>query len=437
MTDNHRQRHGLKDFMLGLIEAPVYATAIRAYSAGVKVAAVRNRKARLMIEGHEQTMSRLRNLDAGRPTVWIHSASLGEFEQARPLIEKIKDRKPDTQIVLSFFSPSGFEVRKNYPQADVTVYLPFDTPANARRFIEAVNPDIAIFVKYEFWRNYLHELDRRGVPTFLISAVFRPDQMFFRPAGARYSRWLQCFNTIYVQDERSRALLRGIGMTRTVVAGDTRFDRVTDVMAAARRSPAAEAFRALGGDMVVFGSSWPADEALYIPWLRRNPDVRAIIAPHEFDPRRVDRLKGVLGPGAVALSEIEATGGNVAADTRYLIVDCFGLLSSLYRLADWAYVGGGFGAGLHNINEAAVYSVPVVYGPNNAKFIEARELAECGGGFPVATSEELGATFDRLKSDTNARITAGSAAGAYIKSRLGATDRIYSDLFGDSSPYLK
>lgn len=409
---------------------------ISAYAAGIRLAALRNTKARLMIKGHRNVFEILANLpDDNTERVWIHSASLGEFEQARPLIERLRRTKPEVKIILSFFSPSGYEVRKDFPLADAVVYLPFDTPRRVKKFIEAVNPSIVIFIKYEFWRNYLYELNRRGIPTFLVSAIFRPDQMFFRPAGARYRRLLQLFNTIYVQDERSITLLRSVGMTRAVVAGDTRFDRVTDIMANAHRSPEAETFRNAGGTTIVFGSSWPADEELYIPWLKEHPDVRAIIAPHEFNTRRISALKQSLGEGAVALSELK---DNVAAAEkyRYLIVDCFGLLSSLYRLADWAYVGGGFGAGLHNINEAAVYGIPVVYGPNNAKFLEAKELAEAGGGFPVADAKSLGEIFSRLLDNKEYRKKSGDAAGTYIKSKLGASDLIYSDLFGDTSPYL-
>ncbi len=435
MSKNGRL-HRLADRLVGMIESPLYTAGISAYAGAVRLASLRNRKAKLMIDGQRkvlETLSGLPKNDSER--VWIHSASLGEFEQARPIIERLRKGHPEVSIVLSFFSPSGFEVRKDYPLADAVVYLPFDTPGRVRKFIETVNPSMAIFIKYEFWRNYLHELNRRGIPTFLVSAIFRPDQMFFRPAGARYRRWLQLFNTIYVQDQRSISLLKSVGMTRAVVAGDTRFDRVTDIMANARRSPEAEAFSSPASTNIVFGSSWPADEELYISWLKEHPEVHAIIAPHEFNPRRISALKQNLGDGAVALSELK--DGKVDATTaRYLIVDCFGLLSSLYRLADWAYVGGGFGAGLHNINEAAVYGIPVVYGPNNAKFLEAKELAEAGGGFPVSDSKSLNDTFSRLLDNKEQRLTAGKAAGAYIKSKLGASDIIYSDLFGDTSPYL-
>lgn len=412
------------------LEPCLYNIGIHAYAAGVKCTSLRNPKARRMIQGHRDTFRRLReSIDSWHnDVVWVHAASLGEFEQGRPLMEEIRRHRPDTRIVLTFFSPSGYDVRHNWAGADIVVYLPFDTPRNVRRFLDIVRPSKAIFVKYEFWRNYLHELSRRNIPTYLISAVFRPNQAFFRRRSAWYRHWLRLYNHIYVQDERSRQLLAGVGIDRVTVAGDTRFDRVTDIKNAACEVPEVETFLAARGHkspVFIAGSSWPEDEAVYAGWIK-NHDVTAIIAPHEFDAARIRRMREMF-PDAVLYTEIKANP-DAAKGARTLIMDCFGLLSSAYRYADIAYVGGGFGAGLHNINEAAVYGLPVIYGPNNAKFIEARELAEAGGGFPVTDS----ATFEKAATpllEEKERRKAGEKAAAYIRSKLGATARITSDLF--------
>lgn len=406
----------------------IYNLGIRSYSGAVAAASLHSDKCKKMRRGQKDTWRILEHkIEPGQKYVWIHTASLGEFEQGRPLIERIRRTRKDLKILLTFFSPSGYEVRKNYAEADAVCYLPFDTPANARRFVEMVQPVMAIFVKYEFWRNYLLELERRGTPTYLISAVFRPDQLFFRKGGGWYRRLLHCFSRIFVQDESSSHLLESAGVHSAVVAGDTRFDRVTDIMAGRRELPLLEAFR---GNRFTFmaGSSWPADEDIYFPWLDAHPEVGAVIAPHEFDRVRVERLVGRFPGQAVTWSYLtahpEATEGK-----RILIMDCFGLLSSAYRYADMAYVGGGFGAGLHNINEAAVYGIPVIFGPNNHKFIEARELKAAGGGFEVNSSSDFSRSADKLLSDAALCKTSGEAAGRYIASKLGATDKIFAQLF--------
>lgn len=405
-----------------------YNTGIRCYRAAVAIASLRNRKARLMRRGHRKVWGILdEKLRKGEKYVWIHTSSLGEFEQGRPLIEMIKRERPDLKVVLSFFSPSGYEVRKNFPLADAVVYLPFDTPANVRRFLDMVNPVAAVFVKYEFWRNYLLELRRRGVPTYLISAVFRPKQLFFRPGGEWYRNLLFCFKEIYVQNLGSRLLLDGIGVSHVKVAGDTRFDRVTDIMRGSRDLPLLERFCRDSSFVFMAGSSWQADEAVYAEWLQNNPGVKAVIAPHEFDAARVEKLKRLFG-SAVAWTEAEKDP-SLLEGKRVLVMDCFGLLSSAYRYATVAYIGGGFGAGIHNLNEAAVYGIPVLFGPNNRKFIEAKELMQCGGGFEVSDSAELGDRMNKLLGDKVMLASAGDAARAYIESKLGATEKIFGDIF--------
>lgn len=415
------------------VEPALYTLGIHAYAGAVRCAALRLPKARRMIDGHKEIFSRLKGkVDSWQqPVIWVHAASLGEFEQGRPLMEEIRRRRPEAKIVLTFFSPSGYDVRCSWQGADAVVYLPFDTPRNVRRFLDIVRPEKAIFIKYEFWRNYLHELWRRHIPTYLVSAVFRPDQAFFKRRSAWYRHWLRLYSHIYVQDQRSRTLLAGVGIDNVTVAGDTRFDRVTDIMSAARPLPVVDAFvngTNDGTPVFIAGSSWPADEEVYAPWVKRH-GIRAIIAPHEFDTARIDRLRQLF-PGAVLYTEAEANPAK-AAGASTLIMNCFGVLSSAYRYADIAYVGGGFGAGLHNINEAAVYGIPVIYGPNNAKFIEARELAEAGGGFPLPR-ENASEIMERIATpllDADTRQSAGKRAADYIRSKLGATTRICNDLF--------
>lgn len=414
------------------LETPLYTLGIKGYGTGVRLAAVRNPKAKLMVEGHREIWQRLDSeIGPHDRTIWIHAASLGEFEQGRPIIERIKREIPDVKIVLTFFSPSGYEVRKNYDKADCVVYLPFDTPKNVRRFLYKVNPEIAIFVKYEFWRNYLRELNRRAIPSYLISAVFRPDQKFFRKSTAWYGLWLKWFTRIFVQDSRSKELLSTIGVENVDVAGDTRFDRVTDILKTNRQIPALEKFIGKKGNRpLVFmaGSSWPADEDVYVDWVNRHPEIKTVIAPHEFDPQRLETLRKRFSNGAVLLSEFEKDN-EAGKDCQTLIIDCFGLLSSAYAYCDFAYIGGGFGAGLHNINEAAVYGVPVLYGPNNEKFIEAGELATLGGGLPVTGPESFASKADRLLYDPKELEQRGKWAAEYIREKTGASDIIFDSIF--------
>jgi 3-deoxy-D-manno-octulosonic-acid transferase len=411
-----------------LLERPLYGFGIRAYATGVRIAALRNPKAKLLIAGHKRIWSDLKSkIEPDSRYIWIHTSSLGEFEQGRPLIEKIKREHPEYKILLTFFSPSGYEVRKNYTGADVVVYLPFDTRRNIKRFLNKVNPVTAIFVKYEFWLNCLKELSRREIPTYLISAPFRRSQLFFKRTGAWYRSWLKYFTHLYVQDDNSRSLLAEIGVDNVTVAGDTRFDRVVDIMSNGRKLPVLDNFRSDGKFVLMAGSSWQEDEAVYFPWLHKNRDVKAVIAPHEFDAGRIAKLKEAF-PGEVACwSEIKDS--RVPSDCRILLMDCFGLLSSAYRYADMVYVGGGFGAGLHNINEAAVYGVPVIFGPNNRKFIEAQEIQRADGGFEVKDATSFAKIADSLVADYDRRKRAGQNAGDYIRSKLGATDIIFKDLF--------
>lgn len=406
----------------------LYNTGIRLYAAAAGLASLRSRKIETMLAGQKRALQDVKaKIRPEDNPVWIHVASLGEFEQGRPLIERLKKEHPDKKIVLSFFSPSGYEVRKNYDKVDCVLYLPFDTPENARNIVDAINPSVAIFVKYEFWGNYLKTLARKEVPTYIISAIFRPGQAFFKPYGGMMRDVLGCFTHLYVQDEPSRELLGGIGISNVTVAGDTRFDRVTDIMAQRLDIPGLDTF---GAD-IVFGSSWQQDEQFYIPWLNNNPDIRFIIAPHEFDNERISSLVDSVSGRIVTFSQWEkaVADGEDVSDVRGIIVDCFGKLSSLYRYGKMAYIGGGFGAGIHNINEAAVYAIPVVFGPKFSKFKEARDLVKIGGAYSCNTGSEVSLTLQKLVSDTLIRERAGKVAGKYIQDNLGATDIIYNDIF--------
>ncbi|MGN0219807.1 MAG: 3-deoxy-D-manno-octulosonic acid transferase [Muribaculaceae bacterium] len=414
---------------------PLYNAGIHCLSLGARLASLKSGKITRMLNGQRATASTLAQRRAEVAPegfdIWFHVASLGEFEQARPMIERIRAKQPDKKILLSFFSPSGYEVRCNYDKVDAVCYLPFDTPRRVRKFLADAAPKMAIFVKYEFWGNYLSALKQAGIPVYIISAIFRPGQRFFKPWGTMFRKMLSCYEHLFVQDEASKKLLAGIGLDNVTAAGDTRFDRVSDIVAHAKDVDEVAAMTASSPFTLIAGSSWPADEELYIPWLHSHPDVKAVIAPHEFDARRIEALADRLGrEHTVILSELRAKG-TTPHDARYIIIDCFGLLSSIYRYGDVAVIGGGFGTGIHNLNEAAVYDMPVIFGPNHHKFKEAADLLSCGGGFSYDSAEGFGRVIEPLyKSKTNLD-KAGKAAGDYIRHSLGATDKIYKFIFND------
>ena len=416
----------------------IYNLSISLYSVAARLLSLRSKKVKTMLDGQKVAFDYLRDVvDRESTYIWVHAASLGEFEQGRPLIEKIRRERPDKKILLTFFSPSGYEVRKDYKGVDAVCYLPFDFPGNARRLLDIVNVEMAVFVKYEFWGNYLEELHRRNIPLYLISSIFRPSQSFFKWWGGTFRRILGFYTHIFVQDEASRELLAEIGVTNATVAGDTRFDRVTDIMQSTIELPLIDWFKYKDPTTIVFGSSWEADEDVYIPWLNEQCGVKAIIAPHEFDAERLKRLKARINDSMLwsEFKKIHSTPsddgscGLVNPDlTKCIIVDSFGLLASLYRYGDIAYVGGGFGAGIHNINEAAVYGMPVIFGPKFHKFKEAKDLVELGGAFTIADESEFRRVINVLIDDDDMLQKASQTAGEYIKRNLGATERIYKHL---------
>lgn len=368
-------------------------------------------------------------IDRNASYIWFHAASLGEFEQGRPLMEKIKAEHPEYKILLTFFSPSGYEVRKNYNGADVICYLPFDTPYRVRKFLNLARPSIAVFIKYEFWGNYLKELKKRGTPVYIISAIFRPDQLFFQWYGKSYRKMLYAFTHLFVQDERSRKLLEDFGIGNVSVTGDTRFDRVLDIYRQAREIEIVEKFvsGAKGKRPVVLvaGSSWPQDEEILIPYFHAHPEMKLIIAPHEIHREHLVSIESMLKRPSVRLSEAHE---EELSTMDCLIIDSFGLLSSIYRYGQIAYIGGGFGAGIHNTLEAAVYGIPVLFGPKYHKFKEAKDLIAVGGGFSVADVTAFQTRMDRLLADEKELETVGKAAGDFVFQHAGATEKILKKL---------
>ena len=406
---------------------PLYNFGMHFFKAAASVAALGGGKPQRMVKGQAHTFQHLqRHLHPQGGYVWFHVASLGEFEQARPLIELLRRERPHEKILLSFFSPSGYEVRKHYDQVDAVCYLPIDTPANARRFVHLVKPRMAIFVKYEFWGNYLETLHKRQVPTFIIACILRPGQVFFKPWGGMFRRMLRCFTTMLVQNDDTRQLLHGIGIDNVVVAGDTRYDRVAAVKAAARSFPVIEEFVAGAPQVLVMGSSWQPDEDIVLPYFNTHPQLKLIIAPHEFDEQRLAALQRKITRPVARYSQLQE-GQSAGLDC--IIIDCFGLLSSLYRYGTIAQVGGGFGSGIHNINEAAAHGIPVLFGPRHEKFQEAHELLACGGGFTFSDARQFAAHMDRLLSDHEALRRAGDAAARHIAAHTGATRLIYDHIF--------
>ena len=401
----------------------LYNIAIHAYGAGVKAAALRNSKARRLTEGHKTVFGYLRErMRSGGRWVWVHAASLGEFEQGRPLIERIKRERPELKVLLTFFSPSGYEVRKNYRGADVVCYLPFDKSRNVKKFLDIVNPCMAFFIKYEFWKNYLDELHKRRIPVYSISSIFRRGQVFFKWYGGTYRHVLRDFDHLFVQNERSKRYLAKIGISRVTVVGDTRFDRVLQIREEAKHLPLVELFK--NNTMTfVAGSSWQPDEDLFIEYFNQHPEVKLVIAPHVIDENHLVEIIRKLKRPYVRYTRADEKNVRKA---DCLIIDCFGLLSSIYRYGEIAYIGGGFGVGIHNTLEAAVYGIPVIFGPKYQKFQEAIQLLEAKGAFSVKDYEELKTLLDRMLTDEVFLRESGMNASNYVTGNAGATDKIMS-----------
>lgn len=406
---------------------------------GIAIASLFNEKVRKMWRGEREAFKILKQkVDPNAKYIWFHAASLGEFEQGRPLMERIRKDYPQYKILLTFYSPSGYEVRKNYEGADIICYMPVDTRLNAIRFLRLVRPVMAFFIKYEFWSNFLHILKHRNIPTYSVSSIFREDQVFFKWYGRSYAGVLKCFTRFFVQNEESKRLLEGIGITAVDVVGDTRFDRVLQIKEAAKQLPICEAFRTgvassqSAGvphhDFKVFvaGSSWPPDENIFIPFFNEHKDWRLLIAPHVIAEEHLKLILSLIkGKKVVRYTQ---TTPEEAAEADVLIIDCFGLLSSMYNYGDVAYIGGGFGVGIHNTLEAAVWNMPVIFGPNNKKFQEAQGLLKSGGSFEINTYEDFSGLMSSLMNDETFLKQAGDKAGAFVAHLAGATDKVLASV---------
>lgn len=406
---------------------------------GIAIASLFNEKVRKMWRGEREAFKILKQkVDPNAKYIWFHAASLGEFEQGRPLMERIRKDYPQYKILLTFYSPSGYEVRKNYEEADIICYMPVDTRLNAIRFLRLVRPVMAFFIKYEFWSNFLHILKHRNIPTYSVSSIFREDQVFFKWYGRNYAGVLKCFTRFFVQNEESKRLLEGIGITAVDVVGDTRFDRVLQIKEAAKQLPICEAFRTGVAssqsadvphhDFKVFvaGSSWPPDENIFIPFFNEHKDWRLLIAPHVIAEEHLKLILSLIkGKKVVRYTQ---TTPEEAAEADVLIIDCFGLLSSMYNYGDVAYIGGGFGVGIHNTLEAAVWNMPVIFGPNNKKFQEAQGLLKSGGGFEINTYEDFSGLMSPLMNDAAFLKQAGDKAGAFVAHLAGATDKVLASV---------
>ena len=441
----------------------MYNVIIYLYQLGVIITSLFSEKVRKMWRGERDAIRVLRQqIDPDARYVWFHAASLGEFEQGRPLMEELRRQHPEYKILLTIFSPSGYEVRKNYQGADIICYLPLDTITNARRFLRTIRPVMAFFIKYEFWYNYLHILKHRGVPVYSVSSIFRPGQVFFRWYGRQYAHVLKCFTRFYVQNDISRELLNTIGIHEVSVVGDTRFDRVLQIKEAARQLPLIEQFKG-NAKCFVAGSSWQPDEEIFIPWLNEHPEWKVIIAPHVIGEDHLLQIEKLLEGRKVVryskLSENSDCNATLAerdcnatlaerdcnatlakrdcnatlakrelSDADVLIIDCFGLLSSIYHYADVTYVGGGFGVGIHNTLEAAVWDVPVIFGPNNERFQEAQGLKACGGGFEIQGADDFRRIMQGFIDRPETMAEAGRQSGLFVQQMTGATRKILNDV---------
>lgn len=385
-----------------------------------------HRKARLLVRGQKNALKEVQEWCRtlyGTSVTWIHVSSVGEFEQVRPIIERIRKNRSSRKILLTFFSPSGYEARKDYPLVDKVVYLPFATRRNAKKWLKTLPLEMAIFVKYDLWPSYLKQLKKKNIPTYLISAIFRRSQLFFKPWGIGYRRLLRCFTHIYVQDLDSQQLLSKYGITNSSVAGDTRFDRVTEIKKKAQELPAIEGFTMCEQKVIIAGSTWPKDEQYLARYLNEHPELKLVLVPHEINQEHLHQIFQLFEGRYTRYTE--ATPLNVDK-CRVLLVDTIGVLSSIYRYGNVAYIGGGFGQGIHNTLEAAVYGIPVVFGPKWQKFREAHGLIQTQAALTVRNYKEFARAMDTALATEQIM---GEHAKNYVQSECGASDIIYKALF--------
>jgi len=407
----------------------VYLLGIKIFYFLVLIASLFNKKAQLWIEGRKNWKINLKSkLGENEKIVWFHCASLGEFEQGRPVIEVFKDKYPEYKILISFFSPSGYEIRKNYEKADYIIYLPLDTPGNAKYLMDIVNPQMVFFVKYEFWYFFIREIGKRKIPLYLVSGIFRENQRFFRRYGINSRKMLSYFTHFFVQNQVSKSLLNQIGLNNVSITGDTRFDRVYSIATNSKDLPLIEKF---GNNnlVLVAGSTWPPDEDLLIQYMNNNKGrLKLIIAPHEIHTQHVESIERKINPDIKTLRYSEANESNVEA-TDILIIDAIGFLSSIYKYGHMAYIGGGFGKGIHNTLEAATFGLPVLFGPNYGKFQEAIDLVELGGAKVIDKLQTLEQILNQLLENTSKTGNIGIIAKQYVEDKRGATQGIIDHIF--------
>ncbi len=406
----------------------LYKAGIYFYSLFAHISSLFNEKARFFVKGRKNWRRMLsEKVDINAHYIWMHCASLGEFEQGRPVIEEIKKQFPEYKIALTFFSPSGYEIRKNYELADIVLYLPLDTKRNAQDFLNLLKPEKAFFVKYEFWYFYISELKQRNIPLFIISAIFRENQHFFKNTawGKWYRKMLFQFEHIFVQNETSARLLKSVGIGNYTVSGDTRFDRVASIAKGFKNFPIVEKFKG-NSPLIVAGSTWKPDEEMLAEFINQNEQAKIIFAPHEVSEANINRLSQMLKKPVARFSLVE----NVKVeDLQVIIVDSIGILSSLYKYGDIAYIGGGFGVGIHNILEAATFGLPIIFGPNHQKFQEAVDLKSEGGAFSITDFYQLKTTINTLLNDKYALKIASEISKNYVAKNIGSTTLIIKKVF--------
>ncbi|MDX2444780.1 MAG: glycosyltransferase N-terminal domain-containing protein [Bacteroidales bacterium] len=404
----------------------VYGVTLRIYNAVLLLASLFNKKARLWVDGRKGLFDKLGSeLEGKSNIVWFHCASLGEFEQGRPVIEEYKRKKPNIYILLTFFSPSGYEIRKNYEGADSVFYLPLDSKRNANRFINIVNPSIVIFVKYEFWLNYLQQLWQRNIPVFLISANFRRNQWFFKWYGKSFRKIFKFYTHLFVQNKSSEEILSDFGISDVTVAGDTRFDRVSQLALNPRPIQVAESFKN-GKFLIVAGSTWIPDEEILCKYINEsNNDLKWILAPHEIGSAHIDKIESLLHKSYFRFSEASTSD---VENASVMIIDNIGMLSFLYAYGEIAYVGGGFGVGIHNILEPACFGIPIIFGPTYHKFQEASDLVNEGGAFSIGSYEELMNRLNNLLISPETIAKSREIAKSYVNNNNGATSMIVNNL---------
>ena len=404
-----------------------YNTSIKAYGLALKLASGFNGKAKLWVDGRKdwegQISSKIKPTDR---VLWVHCSSLGEFEQGRPVIEALKEKYPNHKIAVSFFSPSGYEIRKNYPGADVIFYLPLDTKTNAEKLIQVLHPELLVLVKYEYWFNLITALHQKNIPTIVVSAIFRESQNFFKNDGNNwFAQKLNLISHFFIQNQKSKTLLDSIGIQQSTLAGDTRFDRVKQIVHQNNQLDFMDQFKD-DSKLIVVGSSWPKDEDLFLSLINEklNLDWKILFAPHNLHDKEIESYIAKLNVPVVKFSDLESTSNENLKKAKVFILNTIGILSKVYAYADITYIGGGFGAGIHNTLEAVTYGNPVVFGPKYKKFQEAVDLIEVGGGFSIANQQEFDAIMDRLIFDENFRKSAGQNAGDFVQKSPNATAMI-------------